>query len=92
MVVTVQTEATPPDHVVRHRMLATQLGASFAVLGGSDVAAAVIQAARDSAVEHVVVGEMVSASVMSRLRPTIVDQIIDRLPDADIHVIARLAK
>src|ERR1700704_5313134 len=46
MVVTVQAEATPPDHVVRYRMLATQLGASFAVLGGSDVAAAVIQAAR----------------------------------------------
>jgi two-component system sensor histidine kinase KdpD len=92
MVVTVQTDGTPPAHLVRYRMLATQLGASFAVLGGSDVAAAVTQAARDSAVEHVVVGEMVSPSVLSRFRPTIVDQIIDRLPDADIHVIARLAK
>jgi two-component system sensor histidine kinase KdpD len=92
MVVTVQAEAAPSAHLMRYRMLATQLGASFAILGGSDVAAAVIQAARDSAVEHVVVGEMVSASVLSRFRPTIVDQIIDRLPDSDIHVIARFAK
>ena len=92
MVVTVQAEATPPSHLMRYRILATQLGASFAVLGGSDVAAAVIQAARDSGVEHVGVGEVVSNSVASRFRPTIVDQIIDRLPDADIHVIARLAK
>jgi two-component system sensor histidine kinase KdpD len=92
MVVTVQAEATPPSHLMRYRILSTQLGASFAVLGGSDIAAAVIQAARDSAVEHVVVGEMVSSSVASRLRPTIVDRIIDRLPDSDIHVIARLAK
>ena len=30
--------------------------------------------------------------ILDRLRPTIVDQIIDRLPDAEIHVIARLAK
>jgi two-component system sensor histidine kinase KdpD len=92
MVVTVQAEAKQSAHLMRYRMLATQLGASYAVLGGADIAAAVIQAARDSAVEHVVVGEMVSPSVLSRFRPTIVDQIIDRLPDADIHVIARLAK
>jgi K+-sensing histidine kinase KdpD len=92
MVVTVQADAAPPVHLVRYRILATQLGASFAVLGGSDVAAAVVQAARDSGVEHVVVGEMTAASIMDRLRPTIVDQIIDRLPESDIHVIARLAK
>jgi two-component system, OmpR family, sensor histidine kinase KdpD len=91
-VVTVQTEATPAAHLMRYRMLATQLGASFAVLGGSDVAAAVIQAARDSAVEHVVVGEMMTSSILDRLRPTIVDRIIDQLPNSDIHVIARLSK
>jgi two-component system, OmpR family, sensor histidine kinase KdpD len=92
MVVTVQAEATQPAHLMRYRMLATQLGASFAVLGGSDVAAAVIQAARDSAAEHVVVGEMMASSILDRLRPTIVDRIIDQLPDSDIHVIARLSK
>jgi two-component system, OmpR family, sensor histidine kinase KdpD len=92
MVVTVQADATPSSHLMGYRILATQLGASFAVLGGSDVAAAVVQAARDSGVEHVVVGEMSATSLMDRLRPTIVDQIIDRLPDSDIHVIARLAQ
>jgi K+-sensing histidine kinase KdpD len=77
---------------MRYRNLATQLGASFAVLGGSDVAAAVIQAARDSAVEHVVVGEMITSSVLDRLRPAVVDRIIDQLPGADVHVIARLER
>jgi len=93
MVVTVQTEATPSaSQLIRYRILATQLGASFAVLGGSDVAAAVIQAARDSAAEHVVVGEVVTSSVLNRFRPTVVDRIIDQLPSSDVHVIARLAQ
>jgi two-component system sensor histidine kinase KdpD len=90
VVVTVQAEATPPAHLMRYRLLATQLGASFAVLGGSDVATAVIEAVRDSGAEHVVLGEMISTSVMNRLRPTVVDRIIDQLRDSDIHVIARL--
>ena len=91
MVVTVQGGGDRSEDVTRYRNLAIQLGASFALLGGSDTAAAVIQAARDSAVEHVVVGEMVTPSYVSRLRPTIVDRIIDGLPNADIHVIARVA-
>ena len=74
------------------RRLASQLGASFAVLRGTDIAAAVIQAARDSDAEHVVVGEMDSAPALGRLRPTIVDSIIDGLPNSDIHVIARIAR
>jgi two-component system, OmpR family, sensor histidine kinase KdpD len=92
IVVTVQTEATPSAHLMRYRILATQLGASFAVLGGSDIAAAVIQAARDSAVEHVVVGETITSSVLNRFRPAVVDRIIDQLPNSDVHVIARLAQ
>jgi two-component system, OmpR family, sensor histidine kinase KdpD len=92
MVVTVQGGGDRSEEVERYRSLAAQLGCSFAVLGGTDSAAAVIQAARDSAVEHVVVGEMVTSSYLSRLRPTIVDRIIDGLPSSDIHVIARLAQ
>ena len=92
IVVTVQADATPSSLLMRYRVLATQLGASFAVLGGTDVAAAVIQAARDSAAEHVVVGEMITYSVFDRLRSTVVDRIIDQLPTADVHVIARLAR
>ncbi len=90
IVVTVRIDAASDPELERLRSLAGTLGASFAVLGATDVAAAVIQAARDSAVEHVVVGEMVGGSGLSRLRPTIVDRIIDGLPDSDVHVIARL--
>jgi K+-sensing histidine kinase KdpD len=75
-----------------YRVLASQLGASFAVLGGSDVAAAVIQAVRDAGAEHVVVGEMISPSLIDRLRPTVVDRIIEQLGDSDIHVVARMAQ
>ena len=90
MVVTVRTDGTNAPDIGRFRALTAQLGGSFVVLGGTDVAAAVVQAARDSSIEHVVVGEMVSSSRLSRLRPTIVDRIIDGLPDSDVHVIARL--
>lgn len=90
MVVTVRAEGTNAPDIERFRALTAQLGGSFVVLGGTDVAAAVVQAARDSSIEHVVVGEMVSSSRLSRLRPTMVDRIIDGLPDSDVHVIARL--
>jgi two-component system, OmpR family, sensor histidine kinase KdpD len=90
MVVTVQSGGQV--ELERYRTLATQLGLSFAVLGGVDPADAIIQAARDSSIEHVVVGEMVSGSGWGRLRPTIVDRIIDGLPNSDIHVIARLVQ
>lgn len=90
-VVTVQPEATQAAEIERYRSLAAQLGASFVVLAGSDVAGAVVQAARDAGAEHVVVGEMVTLTRISRLRPTLVDRIIDGLPLSDIHVIARRA-
>jgi two-component system sensor histidine kinase KdpD len=92
IVVTVRVDGSNKPELDRLRSLAGTLGASFAVLGAADVAAAVIQAARDSAVEHVVIGEMVGGSALSRFRPTIVDRIIDGLPDSDVHVIARLVQ
>jgi K+-sensing histidine kinase KdpD len=88
----VRAESPNEAELERLRALAGQLGSSFAVLGGSDVAEAVIQAARDSSIEHVVVGEMVRSTQLSRLRPTVVDRIIDGLPGSDVHVIARLVQ
>jgi hypothetical protein len=35
---------------------------------------------------------MISSSVIDRLRPTVVDRIIEQLGDSDIHVVARLAQ
>jgi two-component system sensor histidine kinase KdpD len=92
IVVTVRTPASATPDLEHFRTLSSLLGASFAVLGGSDVAAGVIQAARDAMAEHVVVGEMVASSRLTRLRPTIVDRIIEGLPDSDVHVIARLVQ
>ena len=91
VVVTVRMDgASDFPEIERFRALSAQLGASFPVLGGTDVATAVVQAARDAMVEHVVVGEIVSRSGWSRMRPTMVDRIIDGLPGSDVHVIARL--
>ena len=92
IVVTVRADGSNAPELERLRSLAGTLGSSFAVLGGGDVATLVIQAARDSAVEHVVVGEMVGGSGWNRVRPTIVDRIIDGLPKSDVHVIARLVQ
>jgi two-component system sensor histidine kinase KdpD len=92
IVVTVRVDGVKAPDLERLRTLATQLGASFAVLGGTDVADAIVRAARDAIVEHVIVGEMISSSSLSRLRPTLVDRIIDGLPGSDVHVIARLVQ
>jgi K+-sensing histidine kinase KdpD len=92
IVVRVQSGNEDPAEAERLRSLATQLGASFALLGGRDVASAVVQAARDAGAEHVVIGEVIGRNGVSRIRTTIVDRIIDSLPESDIHVIARLER
>jgi two-component system sensor histidine kinase KdpD len=92
LVVTVLDDPTEDVPVDEFRELAAQLGCSFAVLAGNDPATAIIQAARDAGSDHVVVGETTHSGWLQRLQPTLVDKIIDGLPDADIHVIARVAK
>lgn len=90
LVVTVQPEPSAiGERIDRLRALADQLGCAFAVFGGRDVPGAVIQAARDFGAEHVVVGEVINAGPLDRLRAPTTDRIIDGLPDSDIHVIAR---
>ena len=90
VVVSVQSDPDAAEGMERLRGLAVQLGCAFTVLGGRDVAAAIIQAARDVGAEHVVVGEMTTGGRLARLRPTIADRIIDGLAGADVHVIARV--
>jgi two-component system sensor histidine kinase KdpD len=92
LVVTVVDDPAEASYVDDYRTLAEQLGCSFAVLAGNDPASAIIQAARDAGSDHVVVGEVRKTSLLGRIRPTIVGRIIDGLPDADIHVIARFNK
>jgi two-component system sensor histidine kinase KdpD len=92
LVITVVTDPAFDPKTDKYRELAAQLGCSFAVLAGTDVARVVVQAARDAGSEHVVIGEVTQNQWFDRLRPTVVDKIIDGLPDADIHVIARIAQ
>jgi two-component system sensor histidine kinase KdpD len=92
LVVTVVQNPTDDARVDHFRRLAAQLGCSFAVLAGQDPATTIIQAARDAGSDHVVVGEITHGGWRDRFRPTLVDKIIDGLPDADIHVIASVVK
>jgi len=92
LVVTVVRDPSEDARVDPYRELAEQLGCSFAVLAGTDPARAIIQAARDAGSDHVVVGEPRSTGWIDRFRKTTVDRIIDGLPGADVHVIARVSK
>lgn len=91
LVVTVVADPAEDARVDPYRELAEQLGCSFAVLAGNDPAKAIIQAARDAGSDHVVLGEPRGARWIDRLWPNVVDRVIDGLPDADVHVIARYA-
>src|SRR6202165_690007 len=88
IVVTVQSGSERQAEVEHLREVADQLGCSFVVLGGRDVAGAIIQAAGDVDAEHIVIGEVTSEGSLARLRPSLVDRIIDGLPDSNIHAIS----
>jgi two-component system, OmpR family, sensor histidine kinase KdpD len=78
------------DRVERYRVVSSQVGASFTLLGGPDIAGAVIAAAHEAGAEHVVLGEVTAARGLARLQPSLVDRVIDGLPDSDVHVIAQV--
>ena len=75
--------------VADYQALAAKLGCSVTTLPGADVAEEIARAAHEANATHVVLGESMSNEGMGRLRRTLVDEIIDLLPDCDIHVIAR---
>jgi two-component system sensor histidine kinase KdpD len=70
--------------------LAAKLGCSFSTLSGSNIADEIARAAREANATHVVLGESLENEGVGRWRKTLVDQVIDQLPDCDIHVIARI--
>jgi two-component system sensor histidine kinase KdpD len=71
-----------------YQRLASQLGCSFVSLGGPDVAKGIIEAAQLANVRHLFIGESPQAGLLARWRKTLADQLIDSLPDIDLHVIA----
>jgi len=86
MVVTVGSAGTV--NVERYQRLAAQLGCSFVSLGGPDIARGIIEAAQLANVRHLFIGESRQAGPLARWRKTLADQLIDSLPDIDLHVIA----
>jgi K+-sensing histidine kinase KdpD len=65
---------------------ARELGAEVVRLEHRDVVAALVAFAADHAVRHVVLGR--SRHRGWRLRADVIGRLLDRIPDADVHVIA----
>ena len=57
----------------------------------TDIAATLMAIARDRGCRHVVMGEPHPRGLFARMRRTVVDRVIEGLPDVDVHVIARYA-
>jgi two-component system sensor histidine kinase KdpD len=89
-IVHVHEHATSPDADDRTwRRLSVELQCGVVERDGVDIAATVIDAARERGARHVVIGEPKAAGPVSSLRPNIVDRVVEGLPDVDVHVIAR---
>jgi K+-sensing histidine kinase KdpD len=71
-----------------HR-LAVELQATVVEPESTDIAATLIAIARERGCRHVVMGEPHPRGFLAQMRPTVVDRVIEGLPDADVHVIAR---
>jgi two-component system sensor histidine kinase KdpD len=80
------------QRVAATEALAIKLGCRFHVIHSDDKAAAVIKAAHRYGTEHLVLGEKEHRDGFRGLfNPSLVERVIDGLPDSDIHVIARLS-
>jgi len=71
------------------RRLAAELETSVLEPEGNDVAATLIAIARDRGCRHVVMGEPHPRGPFGRMRKSVVDRVIEGLPDVDVHVIGR---
>ena len=93
MVVTVLPPAVAGGpQVAATEALARKLGCQFRVAYSDDKARAIIEAAHNYGSEHVVIGEPARKDGFRELfTPSLVERVIDNLPDSDIHVIARVA-
>ncbi|HXA27809.1 MAG TPA: hypothetical protein VN193_03590 [Candidatus Angelobacter sp.] len=90
-VLTVSTPGGTPgrDAEARLRGVAEQVGASFLVREGSDVARVVLRTAQELAVRHLVIGESQPPSWLAARRRTLADRVIEDMRDVDVHVLSR---
>jgi two-component system, OmpR family, sensor histidine kinase KdpD len=82
-------EDTAGEPPLPWKHMVAQLGCSVIERSGMDVADAIIEVTRELGSRHVVLGEPHDSGSLMRWRPTVVDRIVDALPDVDVHVIAR---
>lgn len=73
-----------------HR-LAAELQTAVLEPEAADVPATLVAIARERGVRHVVIGEPRPRGPLSSFRKSIVDRVVEGLPDVDIHVIAHYA-
>ena len=85
------TAATAAPSGAAWRQLAAELQAAVVEPEGVDAAATLVAFARERGIRHVVIGEPAPGGPFGRLRRSLVDRVIEGLPDTDVHVIARYA-
>ncbi len=73
------------------RRLAEELQAPLVEVEATDIARSLMEIARNRGVRHVVMGEPRPHRFFSNLRRSVVDRVIEGLPEVDVHVIARYA-
>jgi two-component system sensor histidine kinase KdpD len=73
------------------RRLADELQTMVLEPESTDVAATLMAIARERGCRHVVMGEPHPRGLFARMRRTVVDKVIEGLPDVDVHVISRYA-
>ena len=81
----------PKGSTVPWQQLVKQLGCRVVEREGKGLAGVIIEVARELGTRHVVIGESADRGPLLPWRPTVVERVVDSLPDVDVHVIARFA-
>ncbi|HEY2706215.1 MAG TPA: hypothetical protein VGL20_21235 [Candidatus Dormibacteraeota bacterium] len=90
VVTVVRSAEASHEAVGRARALADLLQVSLIVRESADVPREVIRVAQELDSRHLVVGESPNErSLWRRVRPALLDRVVDELPGVDVHVIAR---
>jgi two-component system sensor histidine kinase KdpD len=88
---TIEDAAADPGSDVGWHRLADELQTSVLEPESHDIAATLVAIARERGCRHVVMGEPHPRGFFAQMRPSVVDRVIEGLPDVDVHVIARYA-
>jgi two-component system, OmpR family, sensor histidine kinase KdpD len=89
----VATPGSPPRGEERERIeglrrLASILGATFIVEEGDDVAATAARVAEERGTTHVLIGQPRRRGPAARLRASLPEQLMERLPGVDVRIVA----